>query len=314
MSYFILRRMLLVIPLMLAVATLVFLLLHITPGDPGRAILGDAATADAVWNVDEKLGLHQPLSIQYLDWLAGIVRLDMGKSIISDRPIVKDLSDRLPRSIELMAVAALFALAFGIPLGIISAVKRNGPLDLLFGSVAIVGLSLPNFVIGTLLVLVFGLKLGWFQSSGFIALDEDLAAHIKLLFLPMVTLGLNMGAVVLRMMRSAMLEVLALDYVRTARAKGLSERLVLTRHALRNALNPVVTVVGLQIGSLLGGAVIVEYIFNWPGLATFMINSILNRDYPAVQGAILLIAAAFVSINLIVDMLYALLDPRIRYS
>jgi peptide/nickel transport system permease protein len=303
-----------VIPLMLAVATLVFLLLHVTPGDPGRAILGDAATDEAVWNVDEQLGLHRPLAVQYVDWLGGIVRLDMGKSIISDRPIVKDLSDRLPRSVELMTVAALFALFFGIPLGIISAVKRNGPLDLLFGSVAIVGLSLPNFVIGTLLVLVLGLKLGWFQSSGFIALDEDPAAHIKLLILPMVTLGLNMGAVVLRMMRSAMLEVLALDYVRTARAKGLAERVVLSRHALRNALNPVITVVGLQIGSLLGGAVIVEYIFNWPGLATFMINSILNRDYPAIQGAILLIAAAFVTINLVVDLLYAVLDPRIRYS
>jgi peptide/nickel transport system permease protein len=314
MTNFLLRRTLMVIPLMVAVATLVFVLLHITPGDPGRAVLGDAASEDAVWNVDEKLGLHRPLAIQYMDWLGGIVRLDLGKSIISNRPIVKDLSDRLPRSMELMGVAAVFALLFGIPLGIISAVKRNGPLDLLFGSVAIVGLSLPNFVIGTLLVLVFGLKLGWFQSSGFIALDEDPAAHIKLLILPMVTLGLSMGAVVLRMMRSAMLEVLALDYVRTARAKGLSERLVLTRHAMRNALNPVITVVGLQIGSLLGGAVIVEYIFNWPGLATFMINSILNRDYPAVQGAILLIAAAFVTINLVVDLLYAVLDPRIRYS
>jgi peptide/nickel transport system permease protein len=314
MTNFLLRRTLMVIPLMVAVATLVFVLLHITPGDPGRAVLGDAASEDAVWNVDEKLGLHRPLAIQYMDWLGGIVRLDLGKSIISNRPIVKDLSDRLPRSMELMGVAAVFALLFGIPLGIISAVKRNGPLDLLFGSVAIVGLSLPNFVIGTLLVLVFGLKLGWFQSSGFIALDEDPAAHIKLLILPMVTLGLSMGAVVLRMMRSAMLEVLALDYVRTARAKGLSERLVLTRHAVRNALNPVITVVGLQIGSLLGGAVIVEYIFNWPGLATFMINSILNRDYPAVQGAILLIAAAFVTINLVVDLLYAVLDPRIRYS
>jgi len=303
-----------VIPLMLAVATLVFLLLHVTPGDPGRAILGDAATDEAVWNVDERLGLHRPLAVQYVDWLGGIVRLDMGKSIISNRPIVKDLADRLPRSVELVTVAALFALLFGIPLGIISAVKRNGPLDVLFGSVAIVGLSLPNFVIGTLLVLVLGLKLGWFQSSGFVALTEDPAAHIKLLVLPMLTLGLNMGAVVLRMMRSAMLEVLALDYIRTARAKGLAERLVLSRHALRNALNPVITVVGLQIGSLLGGAVIVEYIFNWPGLATFMINSILNRDYPAVQGAILLIAAAFVTINLLVDLLYAVLDPRIRYS
>ncbi len=314
MNYFILRRTLMVVPLMLAVATLVFLLMHIIPGDPGRAILGDAATEDAVWNVDERLGLHRPLAVQYLDWLGGIVRFDMGKSIISNRPIVKDLGDRLPRSVELMAVAALFALAFGIPLGIVSGVKRNGALDLLVGSVAILGLSLPNFVIGTLLVLVFGLKLGWFQSSGYVAFNEDPAAHLKLLILPMITLGVNMGAVVLRMTRSAMLEVLSLDYVRTARAKGLTERVVLSRHALKNALNPVVTVVGLQVGSLLGGAVIVEYIFNWPGLATFMINSIVNRDYPATQGAILVIAFAFVSINLIVDLLYGVLDPRIRYA
>ena len=306
--------MLTLVPLMLAVATIVFLLLHITPGDPGRAILGDAASEEAVWNVDEKLGLHRPLPVQYLDWLGGILRLDMGKSIISNRPIVKDLGDRLPRSLELMATAAVFALLFGIPLGIVAAIKRNGAVDLLVGSVAILGLSLPNFVVGTILVLVLGLQLGWFQSSGFVALNEDPGAHIKLLILPTITLGLSMGAVVLRMTRSAMLEVLAFDYVRTARAKGLTERVVLWRHALKNALNPVVTVVGLQIGSLLGGAVIVEYIFNWPGLATFLINSIVNRDYPAVQGAILLIAAAFVSINLIVDLLYGVLDPRIRYT
>ncbi|MBI5878315.1 MAG: ABC transporter permease [Chloroflexi bacterium] len=314
MNYFLLRRTLMVIPLMLAVATLVFMLMHIIPGRPGRAILGDAATDEAVFAVEERLGLHRPLPVQYVDWLGGILRLDMGKSVISSRPIMKDLLDRLPRSIELMALAALFALLFGVPLGILAAVKRNGFLDIIVGTTAIVGLSLPNYVVGTLLVLVFGLQLGWFVSSGYVAPNEDLGGHIKLLILPMVTLGVSMGAVVLRMTRSSMLEVLALDYVRTARAKGLTERVVMYRHALRNALNPVVTVVGLQIGSLLGGAVIVEYIFNWPGLATFLINSIVNRDYPATQGAILLIAGAFVTINLVVDLLYGVLDPRIRYS
>lgn len=314
MNQFLLRRTLMVIPLMLAVATLVFMLMHIIPGRPGRAILGDAATDEAVFAVEERLGLHRPLPEQYFDWLGGVLRLDMGKSIISSRPIMKDLLDRLPRSVELMAAAAIFALLFGVPLGIISAVKRNGAVDILVGSTAIIGLSVPNYVFGTLLVLVFSLQLGWFVSSGYVAPNEDFGGHLKLLVLPMLTLGLNMGAVVLRMTRSSMLEVLALDYVRTARSKGLTERVVLVKHALRNALNPVVTIVGLQIGSLLGGAVIVEYIFSWPGLATFMINSIINRDYPATQAAILLIAAAFVTINLIVDLLYGVLDPRIRYS
>jgi peptide/nickel transport system permease protein len=301
------------LPLMLAIATLVFLLLRIIPGDPGRVMLGDNATAEQVWIIDEQLGLHRPIYEQYLDWLGKVLRGDLGKSLISGRPIAKDLGDRLPRSLELMFVAAAFALLFGIPTGILAALKRDRFPDLLAGSVAILGLSLPNFVIGTMLVLIFGLKLGWFQSSGYVPLEDDPVAHLRLLVLPVITLGLNMGAIVLRMTRSAMLEVLGFDYVRTARAKGLAERSVLFRHALKNALNPVITVLGLQIGSLLGGAVIVEYIFNWPGLATFMITGVLSRDYPAVQGAILIIGGSFVTINLIVDLLYAVIDPRIRY-
>lgn len=314
MSRYILHRLLLALVLMLGVASLVFLVIHLIPGDVASVIAGERATPEQVANIRRALGLDRPLSLQYLEWLGRVVRGDLGKSLVSGRPVMKDLALQLPRTMELMVSALMVAIAVGVPTGILAAVRRGQTTDVVMSALGLVGLSVPNFVVGTLLALILGVYLRWLPISGFIPLAEDPLHHLMLLAMPSVALGLSMAGVVMRMTRSTILEVLGEDYIRTARAKGVGETTVRYRHALRNAIIPVVSIVGVQAGTLLGGTVIIEFIFNWPGLSSLLIRGIFQRDAPLVQGVILLISGAFILINLAVDLINARLDPRIRYG
>ena len=300
--------------LMLGVASFVFFVIYLIPGDVADIIAGERATPEQVAQVRQALGLDRPLHVQYLDWLLKVIHGDLGKSLISGRPVMKDLILQLPRTMELMVSAILLAVVIGIPAGILASVRRSRVEDRVVSTLGLLGLSVPSFVIGTLLALILGVYLRWLPISGFVPFDQDPVHHLKLLVMPSLALGLSMAGVVMRMTRSTMLGVLGEDYIRTARAKGLSERAVRYRHALRNALVPVVSIIGVQAGTLLGGTVIIEFIFNWPGLSSLLIRAIYQRDAPLVQGVILLISGAFILINLVVDLLNSRLDPRIRYG
>jgi peptide/nickel transport system permease protein len=302
--------------LMFGVATVIFILIHLVPGDVVTSMLDETSVLDAeqIAAVRHRLGLDLPLHTQYFKWISGAIRGDLGDSLLHGRPVMKDVVARLPRTLELVAVSMFLAVIIGIPPGIMAAARRDEAPDFVVSVLGLVGLSLPSFVIGTLLLLIFGLRLRWFPSAGFVPLFEDPLGHLRLLALPSITLGLGIASTIMRMTRGSLLEVLQEDYIRTARAKGLSERVVYFRHALRNSLIPVVTTAGVSMGSLLGGTVIVESIFNWPGLSSILITGVRMRDYPTVQGTVLVIAGGFVFINLAVDIINAYLDPRIRYE
>jgi peptide/nickel transport system permease protein len=315
MGRYVIRRLLQAALMIFIVATLVSVFIHLLPGDPAYTILGEErATEERVDAIREQLGLNRPIYEQYVDWLGGVVRGDLGNSLISGRPIRTDLQLRIPRTFELGGVAVLISVLVGIPLGVLAARYRNGPVDLLATSFAILGLSVPVFVVGPLLVLLLSVKTDILPASGYVSFSEDPVEHLKRLALPAVTLGVLSSATIIRMTRSSMLEVLGEDYVRSARSRGLGERSVLFTHALRNALIPVVTIIGLQMGTLLGSSVLVEYIFNWPGVSTFLIDGINRRDYPIVQAVILVIAVTFILLNLLTDLIYAWIDPRIKYE
>jgi peptide/nickel transport system permease protein len=297
------------------VATIVALAIHAVPGDPVYVILGeDHVTEERVQAVREELGLNRPIHEQYFEWLGGIMRGDPGQSLISRRPIREDLALRIPRTLELGVASLAISVIIGIPLGVIAANFRNRWPDVAVTSFSVLGLSIPVFVVGPLLILFFSLYLGILPTSGYIPLGQDPWGHLQRLALPAISLGILSAATIIRMTRSSVLEVLGEDYVRTARAKGVDERRVLMIHALRNALIPVVAITGLQLGTLLGSSVLVEYIFNWPGVSMYLVTAINQRDYPVVQAVVLVIAVAFILINLLTDLTYALLDPRIKYE
>lgn len=314
MGAFIARRVMTLVVQLFFVAVLVFLMLRLVPGDPARAILGEMATEDQIADMRNRLGIDRPLLTQFVDWFTDAIQFNLGTSIISGRSVSGDIIDRIGNSFELIVISVVLSLIIAIPLGAIAAIYSNRFPDITLSSFAMLGLSLPSFVIGTVAVLIFGLKLGWIPQARYVSWTDDPVAHVKLLILPGLTLAIGNAAVILRMTRSSMLEVLRQDYVRTARAKGLAENRVISRHALRNAINPVVSIVGLEVSTLLGGMVIVEQIFNWPGLSTLLLSGVLSRDYPVVQGVVLIIATLTIVINVIVDILYAVLDPRIRLS
>jgi peptide/nickel transport system permease protein len=314
MGRYVARRLLQLVVQVFLVATVVFLLIRLVPGDPARAILGETAAEEQVAKVRNQLGIDRPLPEQYVTWLGRTARGDLGTSISSGRPVMLDIQQRIGNTVELIVLSILVSLLIGMPLGIVAALRANRPTDYVISSAAVLGLSLPSFVVGTILLLVVGLKLGWLPPSQFVPWQQDLGQHLRVIALPVIALSASTIAVIIRMTRSAMLEVVRQDYVRTARAKGLSDRTVIVRHTLRNALNPVVSIVGLEIAALLGGTVIVETIFNWPGLSSLLIAGVRARDYPVVQGVVLLIAVLTVLINLIVDLVYGWLDPRISYS
>ncbi len=288
------------------VCTLVFLLIHLVPGDPVEAMLGESARPADRAALRADLGLDRPLVEQYLTYLARLARLDLGVSFQDRRPVRDLLAERIPPTLELAAAALLLALALALPLGVLAARHRGGALDSGAMGFSLLGISIPNFWLGPMLILVFSLWLGWTPVSG-----RDGPAS---LLLPAVTLGTGLAAVLARMVRSSVLEVLEEDYVRTARAKGLPETVVMWRHALRNAWLPVLTLLGLQLGGLLGGAVITETVFAWPGVGSLLVEAIQGRDYPVVQACVLLISLAYVLVNTLTDLVYAWVDPRIRLA
>jgi len=291
---------------MLGVCTLVFMLIHLVPGDPVEAMLGERASPVDREALRHALGLDLPVSEQYGRYLAGLLRLDLGQSFLDQRPVVEILGERLPATLQLAAASLLLALVLAVPLGVLAARRRGSALDAGAMAFSLIGISMPNFWLGPLLILVFSLWLGWTPVSGS---ERPLS-----LLLPAITLGTALAAILARMVRASVLEVLGEDYVRTARAKGLSEFAVMRRHALRNAWLPVLTLLGLQFGGLLGGAVITETLFAWPGIGSLLVESIQARDFPVVQGCVLLISLIYVLVNSLTDLAYSWADPRIGRS
>ena len=304
MRRYVVRRVLLVIPVMLGVSLIVFLLMHFTPGDPALLMLGERATEEQLQLLRQEMGLLEPLPVQYARFLGAALQGDLGRSYRSGRPVMTEVLSRLPATAELAVAAVVIAVLIGVPVGVLSAVKQYSLLDNAGMLLALLGASLPSFWLGLMLMLLFAVNLGWLPPSGRDGLSS--------LVLPALTLGAGAAALITRMTRSSMLEVINQDYVRTARAKGLPEKTVIYSHAFRNALLPVVTVIGLQFGALLGGAVITETVFAWPGTGRLAVEAIRAKDYPVVQGAVLMLAFAFAIVNLLVDLLYAFLNPRIR--
>jgi peptide/nickel transport system permease protein len=313
MGRFVLGRMVTVIPVLALVTAGVFLLIHLTPGDPIDAMMAESVDAGVKAELRRELGLDQPIHVQYLRWMGRVLRGDLGRSIRNGQPVVEDVGNRIRPSLELAFLAMLIALLVAFPLGMLSAARRNSPVDGAGTAFALLGICMPNFLIALLLIFLFGVTLRWLPVSGYTDPFEDPVNGLRSLALPAVTLGLALAAVITRTLRSSLLEALSEDYVRTARAKGVSERLILSRHALKNSLIPVVTVLGLQLGGLIGGAVITEYVFALPGVGRLVVDAVFARDYPLVQGVVLLIAVGFVVSSLLVDLVYGWLDPRIRY-
>ncbi len=359
MTRYIIRRLLLLIPVLIGISIVTFAMLRLIPGDPALVMLGEHATDASIAEMKERLGLDQPIHVQYLRYIESVLRLDLGDSIKTKRPVLREIGQRLPATVELTLGAMLVATVVGIPAGILAAYRHNSTFDLATMFLSLLGVSMPIFWLGLMLAYVFGFVLKWLPPSarltigvemktiaeawglssgpetasaarlmtadeffsGFYILRAILTRNgsalldvLSHLVLPSVALGSIPMAVIARMTRSSMLEVLGEDYIRTARAKGLRERVVLLRHALKNAFLPIITVIGLQLGFLLGGAILTETIFSWPGLGRLVVDRILSRDYPVVQGAVLVIAMMFVVVNLLVDISYAYLDPRIHYE
>jgi peptide/nickel transport system permease protein len=316
MLIFLGRRILLTVPSLLGVAIVVFVLMRFIPGDVVTGLVGDMQdiSPERLAELRRLFGLDLPVHVQFGQWLGAAIQGDLGSSLRTGRSVALDIGLRFPVTLQLTLMSLAIALALAFPIGVLAARYRGRWPDYVGSAFVLVGLSIPNFFLGILLILFFSLKLGWLPPAGYVPFAESPVENVRRMILPSLALGLILAAATTRIMRSTMLEVLGRDYVRTARAKGLPERTVTLRHALRNALIPVVTVVGLQFGSLLGGAVIIEQVFSLPGIGRYALEGINLRDYPVVQGAILVIAASFVLVNLLVDVIYALIDPRVRYG
>jgi peptide/nickel transport system permease protein len=314
MGTFILKRLAAMIPVVLLVSVIVFYLIRLTPGDPAVAMLGEEATPQMVTALRHEFGLDQPIPVQYAIWLSKVVQGDLGHSTRSNQPVLEAILERLPATVELTFFALVISLAIAIPTGIISATRRNSAADLIVTTTALIGVSMPSFFLGILLIFIFSLNLRWLPPIGFTPIIKDLGANLTGMILPSITLGAGAAAVVARLTRSSLLEVLGQEYIRTARSKGLAERAVIYAHALKNAMIPVVTIVGLQVGTLLGGAIITETIFVLPGVGKLAVDAIFARDFPMIQGVVLFLSLVFLASNLVVDVLYAFLDPRIHYG
>ncbi len=313
MRQYVFRRLLLLPITALGVSVLVFLVLHLVPGNPAQVIAGADAPPATVQAIEHELGLDRPLPEQYWNYLRRVLHGDLGRSLRSKRPVISDIKDALPNTLALAALAAAVTPLIAIPLGMIAATRQGTAVDTTVTFLSTVGITIPVFAIGLLLIFVFGIRFSWLPISGIGGSLWSLDG-LRHAILPAITLSLGSIAVVTRLSRSALLEVLNQDYIRTARAKGLKERSVILRHGFKNALLPVVTVYGLQIGALLSGAVVTETVFAWPGIGRLAVSAIQGRDFPVVQGCLLVVATVFVLVNLAVDLLYALIDPRIHYT
>jgi peptide/nickel transport system permease protein len=316
LSSYIIRRILLLIPVLFGVSLIVFMVMHLSPGDPAVVMLGPTASEEDVQQIRRQLGLDQPLYVQYGRWVGNVAQGDFGRSITMRRAVLPEILTRFKATMILTSASLVISTILGVGIGVISAVKQYSWFDRGSMIMALLGVSMPVFWLGIMLMVIFSLQLGWLPAGGMYSAggDGSLVDLLRHLILPAFTLAAASVALVARITRSMMLEVIRQDYIRTARAKGLSETATITRHALKNALIPVVTVLGLQTGYLLGGAILTETVFSWPGLGLLMVQSITARDFPVVQGGVLLIALTFVLVNLFVDIMYAYLDPRIRYN
>ncbi len=334
MKWYIIKRLLQIIPVILGVTLIAFALIHLAPGDPVRTMLGQHATQMEIDDIRAKYGLDQPLYVQYFIWLSDVLQGDLGRSILSHEQVTTEIGSRFPNTIELAIAAMLFAILIGVVAGIISATKQYSVADYSVMGLALFGISMPVFWLGIMLMMIFGVFLGWlpiggridlllpFQRlTGFMVIDSIITLNgaalisvLRHLILPAIALGTIPMAIIARTTRSSMLEVLRQDFIRTERAKGLSERKVIYKHAIRNAMVPVVTVIGLNFGLLLSGAILTETVFSWPGVGRLVVDAVYARDYPLVIGCILVFALVFVIVNLITDILYTFIDPRIHYD
>ncbi|MGM0651677.1 MAG: ABC transporter permease [Bacillota bacterium] len=305
MLKYIIKKILLMIPILFVASVIVFLMLHLSPGDPVHMIVGPNVSQEVYDNITEKLGLNEPLTTQYYYFISGAIKGDLGNSILQRRPVTDIIKERLPITLELGIAALLISFAIAVPAGVIAAVKRNSIIDYLCMSGSLIGMSMPTFWFGLLLLYIFGYTFRIFPVSGYGTWQH--------LILPAFAMGITDAAVTARMVRSSMLEVIRQDYIRTARSKGLKEKVVINQHALKNALIPIITILGLRVGWIMGGAVILELVFARPGLGRLMVEAIYARDYPIVQGSMLVLTACIIFGNILADILYAVVDPRIKY-
>jgi peptide/nickel transport system permease protein len=296
------------------VGVIVFSLVHLTPGDPVSAILGRDATIEQKEALREQLGLNEPVHIQFIDWVSGVVRLDFGESLFIGKPVTEALLDRAQPTGLLTLYSLLFAIVIAIPSGVIAAVRPNSLIDRLLMVMSISGAAIPSFFFGILMILLFAVRLGWLPSGGYVDLGDGFWQHLKYMIMPSIALGFSAAGLLARLVRSTMLDTLNQEYVRTAYAKGLRERHVVLRHALRNALIPAMTVIGIMLANMLGGAVVIETVFNIPGMGRLLVQSVTRRDFPVVQAAVLVVATIEVVVMLLIDILYVFIDPRIRYG
>ena len=311
---FLIRRLLLTLPILFIVSVVCFSLINLIPGDPATVILGPEATEQAKEQMREQLGLNKPIVVQYVDWLGGVLHGDLGESLVDGTPVSQLILQRLPVTLELALGTFLVSLTIAVVAGILSASKKGTWVDYVSTGFALGGISIPHFWLGMMFIIIFAVNLGWLPASGYVPFFEDPAANIAVMILPVLATGLRESAELMRMLRSSLLEELGSDYVRTAFSKGLSRRVVVIRHAVRNALIPFVTASGLQIAALLGGLVVTEQVFQLPGVGRLIVESILERDYTVVQGAVLTVTVIVILINVLVDLLYAVIDPRIALS
>ena len=315
MIKYIIKRLLMAVIQIFVVATIVFLILQIMPGDPAALMLeanGTIPDEEVVFALREKLGLNEPISVQYKDWIMRLFTMDFGESYYYKQPVSRLLNQRFQNTLELALLAVVIASALGIIVGIICSRNRGKMVDKLFSGLTVLGVSIPSYVVGAMLIMLFSLKLGILPASGFTSFSRNPAAHIQSLILPSFTLALGFAATVARITRSSMLEEINREYVQTLRAKGLQEIRIIYGHTLRNSLIPTVTVIGLQLSSLIGGMVVIENIFSWPGISTMLITAVNHRDYRMLQGCIVVIAVTYITINLLVDLIYHWIDPRVR--
>jgi peptide/nickel transport system permease protein len=309
---FLLQRLAISLITLAVISLIVFTGVRMIPGDPARVLAGTDADEAGLEEVRARYGLRDPLPVQYLRWLSLAVRGDLGESIRTREPVVRTVVRKIPITFELACLSLLVALAIAIPVGVLSAVRRNSLWDYAASALALCGLSVPSFWLGIMLILLVSVRLGWLPASGFVPLFQDPLGNLQRMLMPALVLGTGLSAVLMRQTRNAMIEVLGADYIRTARSKGLAPRAVVFRHAIRNGLVPVVTILGLQTGALMGGAVVTEQIFVVPGFGRLIVEAVFTRDYPLVQGVVLITASAYVGVNLLVDLSYSLLNPRIR--
>ena len=312
MTAYLARRIATILPTLVFVTMLIFGLQQLLPGDPAVVLAGEEQDPQVIAYLREKMHLDEPLPMRYLHWVGGVLQGDLGESIRNQQPVLELVLQKLPVTIELSVLAMLIALVIGIPTGIVSAVRQGTAWDFGANAFALWGLSTPNFWLGILMILLFSVHLGWLPASGYVPFHEDPIANLKAMVMPAFVLGTNIAAVLMRHTRSAMLQVLSADYVRTARAKGLTQRAVILRHGLRNALTPVITLGALELGTLLSGAVLTEQVFTIPGFGKLIVGAVFNRDYAVVQGVVLVTGTAYILLNLLADVAYVIVNPRLR--